>query len=122
VKLSNVIKSHFIAARGAIARNKAACAAADQKFLAVFGLVVASALAMAPDVAMAAPWDGAANQILAALTGGLSRTIAIIAVIVVGLMAMFGKLSFDACLKVVAGVILVFGSAAVVDYFIAAAS
>jgi type IV secretory pathway VirB2 component (pilin) len=38
------------------------------------------AFALIPEIAMAAPWDSTATQILAIFTGGLTRTIAIITV------------------------------------------
>ena len=120
--IRSAVRPSFANARSAIAANKAACRQADARFLTVAALVMASAFALAPGVAMAAPWDGAANQILAALTGGLSRTIAIIAVIVCGVMALFGKLSWDWAIKIVVGIVLIFGSAAIVDYFIASAA
>ncbi len=81
-----------------------------------------SALALTPEIAIAAPWDSTATQILAIFTGGLTRTIAIITVIACGIAAMAGKLSWDWAIKIIVGIVLIFGSASIVDYIIAAAS
>ena len=80
-------------------------------------------LAMLPALAFAtAPWDSVADNVLAIFTGGLTRTIAIIAVIALGIAAMAGKLSWDWVIKIVIGIVFIFGGAAIVDYIIAAAS
>lgn len=86
-----------------------------------------SAISMAyllslPEVAFAAPWDTAAQQVLSIFTGGLTRTIAIIAVIALGLAAMAGKLSWRWAINIILGIVLIFGSAAFVDYIIAASA
>lgn len=86
-----------------------------------------SAISMAcllclPEVALAAPWDTAATQVLSIFTGGLTRTIAIIAVIALGLAAMAGKLSWRWAINIILGIVLIFGSAAFVDYIIAASA
>ncbi|MDR2031361.1 MAG: TrbC/VirB2 family protein [Azoarcus sp.] len=84
-------------------------------------LVILAFLAFLPEVAAAAPWDGAANQVLEIFTGGLTRTLAIIAVIACGIAAIAGKLSWDWAIKIIVGIVLIFGSTAVVDYIISAA-
>lgn len=81
-----------------------------------------SALALMPGAAMAAPWDSVATSVLEIFTGGLTRTIAIIAVIAMGIAAMAGKLSWDWAIKITVGIVLIFGSTAIVDYIIGAAS
>jgi type IV secretion system protein VirB2 len=73
-----------------------------------------------PGLALAAPWDSAAQQVLSIFTGGLTRTIAIIAVIALGLAAMAGKLSWRWAINIILGIVLIFGSAAFVDYIIVA--
>lgn len=78
--------------------------------------------AVAPDLALAGPWDTGAAQILAIFTGGLTRTLAIIAVIACGIAAMMDKLSWDWAVKIIIGIVLIFGSAAIVDYVIAASA
>ena len=75
-----------------------------------------------PELALAAPWDSAATKVLEIFTGGLSRTIAIIAVIACGIAAVAGRLSWDWAVKVIVGIVLIFGAASIVDYIIAAAS
>ncbi|MGY4831810.1 TrbC/VirB2 family protein (plasmid) [Sphaerotilaceae bacterium SBD11-9] len=118
MKVSKIIQQ----ARGFIARNKAAHAGDDQRATRLALLTVMFGVVLMPSLAHAAPWDGAAAQVLALLTGGLTRTIAIVACIAAGIAAFFGKLSWDWVIKIVIGIVLVFGSAAIVDYFIAASS
>jgi type IV secretion system protein VirB2 len=79
-------------------------------------------LAVVPDLALAGPWDSVAQNVLDIFTGGLTRTIAIIAVIVCGLMAFFGKMQWSWAINIIIGIVLVFGSTTVVDYIITAAS
>lgn len=88
------------------------------KFLLLMAL---SIVATAPELALAAPWDSTATQVLAIFTGGLTRTLAIIGVIACGVAALAGKLSWDWAIKIIVGITLIFGSAAIVDYVIAAA-
>lgn len=83
-------------------------------FLAVFLLI-------APEMAMAEPWDDVAQSILDIFTGGLARTLAIIAIIACGVMAMVGKLSWQWVIYIVLGLCLIFGAAAIADFFIGAA-
>ena len=82
----------------------------------------ASAALLLPETAWAAPWDSTATKILDIFTGGLTRTFAIIAVIASGIAAIAGKLSWDWTIKIVVGIVLIFGSASIVDYVIAGAS
>lgn len=78
-------------------------------------------LMAAPEIALASPWDSTATKVLEIFTGGLTRTIAIISVIACGIAALAGKLSYDWAIKIVVGIVLIFGSAAIVDYAISAA-
>lgn len=75
-----------------------------------------------PEIAMAAPWDSAARQVLMIFQGGLMRSLAIIAVISCGIAAMAGKLSWDWAIKIIVGLVLMFGATAIVDYLIAGSS
>lgn len=84
-------------------------------------LLTMGIIALAPEMALAAPWDSTATQVLAIFTGGLTRTLAIIGVIACGVAALAGKLSWDWAIKIIVGITLIFGSAAIVDYVIAAA-
>ena len=88
----------------------------------LFFVLCVSAVALLPETALAAPWDSTATKILDIFTGGLTRTFAIIAVIASGIAAIAGKLSWDWTIKIVVGIVLIFGSASIVDYVIAGAS
>jgi len=86
-----------------------------------FAMAMFCALAIfTPQFAMANPWDNAADWVLSVLNGGLTRTIAIICVIACGIAAWAGKLSIDWAVKIVVGLVFVFGSAAIVDAIITA--
>lgn len=94
----------------------------DRRFIKALSIAALAAGAITlPELAQAAPWDGVATAVLSLLTGGLTRTIAIVCVIAAGIAALAGKLSWDWVTKIVIGVTLIFGSAAIVDYFVAAA-
>ena len=74
-----------------------------------------------PEFAFAEPWDNAAQKVVDIFTGGLARLLAIIAIIACGIMALFGRLSWDWAIKIIVGIVLIFGSATIIDYLIAAA-
>ena len=114
-------KSAFKNALVSIAANKAAMKDQDKKFAASMLFLAALVFALMPSAAMAAPWDGAAQAVLDIFTGGLTRTLAIIAVIACGIAAIAGKLSWDWAIKIIVGIVLIFGAAAIVDFMIAAA-
>ena len=77
--------------------------------------------ALLPSLAYAAtPWDNMLNTILGALNGTTLRLIAILVIIVMGVSFYFGKLSGRTAGGFILGTILVFGSAAIADFFIAA--
>ncbi len=108
--------------RSAIAENHTAMKAQNRRALAFMAFLSILAVSVAPEAAMAAPWDTAATSILGIFTSGLTRTIAIIAMIALGIAALAGKLSWDWAIKIIIGIVLIFGSAAIVDYIIAASS
>lgn len=108
--------------RNAIAVNHAAKSKENRRAVAVMAVLGLMAVSIAPDVAMAAPWDSAASSILSIFTSGLTRTIAIIAMIALGIAALAGKLSWDWAIKIIIGIVLIFGSTAIVDYIISASS
>ena len=114
------------AAHATLAANKACRIGGDRRSKRALGCLTLCAVALVPGVAMAAgasgPWDTMGNQVLAIFTGGLTRTIAIISVIACGIAALAGKLSWDWAIKIIVGIVLIFGGAALVDYLIAAAS
>lgn len=95
---------------------------ANRRFLGFMAALSVGIFALLPEMAMAAPWDSAATNVLAIFTGGLTRTLAIIAVIACGIAAIAGKLSWDWAIKIIVGIVLIFGAAAIVDYIIAASS
>jgi type IV secretion system protein VirB2 len=94
---------------------------ANQRTLRLIVLLTFGIVALSPQLAAATPWDSTGTQILAIFTGGLTRTIAIIAVIAAGIAGIAGKLSWDWVIKIIIGITLIFGSAAIVDYIVAAA-
>jgi type IV secretion system protein VirB2 len=59
--------------------------------------------------------DSVATKILSFVTGTFGKTVATIAVVVLGMMAMFGKLAWDHAIKVIFGIAIVFGAASVID-------
>ncbi len=113
---------HYANIKNAITRNKAAKVNLDKKATNVMMMLALGLIALMPEMAMAAPWDSAATQVLAIFTGGLTRTMAIIAVIACGIAAIAGKLSWDWAIKIIIGIVLIFGAAAIVDYVIASSS
>jgi type IV secretory pathway VirB2 component (pilin) len=116
------LKSFVTQARAAVAINKQNRKAADARALSLFIMGAMVAAVMVPGIAAAGPWDGVGQSVLAIFTGGLARTIAIISVIACGVAAMFGKLSWDWAIKIVIGIVLIFGATAIVDYFISASA
>jgi type IV secretion system protein VirB2 len=113
-------------ARAAIAADKARKGDVDRRAARSLVLMAVCVAAVAPGIALAAggsgPWDTMGAQVLAIFTGGLTRTIAIISVIACGIAALAGKLSWDWAIKIILGIVLIFGGASIVDYLIAAAS
>lgn len=94
---------------------------ANKQALTFIVTFVVFAVILMPGLAMAEPWDNVATKVLNILNGGLTRTIAIIAVVACGIAAIAGKLSWDWVVKIVLGIVLIFGSAAIVDALISAA-
>lgn len=114
------LKSMYQKARSAVVARCQPNTADSKRRQRLMLFAFISAFVLMPEVAMAAPWDSTATQVLAIFTGGLTRTIAIIAVIACGLAALAGKLAWDTVIKVVIGIVLIFGATAIVDYFVAA--
>ena len=75
-----------------------------------------------PSVAFANPIADGVDWLLELLTNGIARSLAIIAIVVVGYMAWAGRLTGEAAVKFIGGIVLVFGGAAIVDLIIAAVS
>lgn len=79
---------------------------------------VASLATLEPGIAMATSnLTNVAQNVLTFITGPFGRTVATIAVVVLGLMAMFGKLAWDNAIKVILGIALVFGAGSIIDSF-----
>ena len=78
--------------------------------------VLDPAIAVAADATATTSLEAAATNILAGLTGTLGKTVATLAVIALGFMAMFGKLAWDTAIKVIVGITLVFGAATVIKW------
>ena len=114
------------ATRDAIAADKARKGDVDRRAARSLVAMAVCVAAVVPGIALAGggsgPWDTMGAQVLAIFTGGLTRTIAIISVIACGIAAVAGKLSWDWAIKIIVGIVLIFGGAALVDYLIAAAS
>jgi type IV secretory pathway VirB2 component (pilin) len=79
-------------------------------------------IALEPTIAAATTGTGgatdnltnAANSILGLMTGTLGKAVATIAVVVMGMMAMFGKLEWERAFKVILGIAIVFGAASII--------
>ncbi len=56
------------------------------------------------------------TNILSTLTGTFGKAIATIAIMVMGIMAMFGKLAWDTAIKVIVGIAVTFGAASIVEW------
>ena len=92
----------------------------NKRTLIAIGVMLLAAFAvLVPEVAMAEPWDSAAQKVLDIFTGGFARLLAIIAVVALGLAALAGKLSWDWAIKIIIGIVLIFGAATFVDWIIA---
>lgn len=71
-----------------------------------------------PELAHAeVPWVSGPQKIINAVNSGLGRSIAIIAVMALGFAALAKKMSWGWALSVIAGIVLIFGAAAAVDFF-----
>jgi type IV secretory pathway VirB2 component (pilin) len=122
MNISTTLGNFVNKGRAAIAADKARKVDVDRRAARTMVVLALVAAAVLPELAIAGPWDTMGTQVLAIFTGGLTRTIAIITVIACGIAAMAGKLSWDWAIKIIVGIVLIFGAAAIVDYLIAAAS
>jgi len=77
-------------------------------------------VAVFPEMAMAAPWDGPLQNIIDLMTGTTARLAAILAIIVLGFTAMTGRMSWGLGGMIILGIVLIFGSAWIADNFIGA--
>lgn len=95
---------------------------AGRRNVATLAMIAFCAFAVLPEMASAAPWDSMGTQVIAIFTGGLARSIAILAVIGCGVGAAIGRLQWSWAISIIVGIVLIFGATSIVDYFIAAAS
>lgn len=79
-------------------------------------------LALLPEIAMANPIEEGVDWVLDLLTNGIARSVAIIGIAILGYLAWAGRITGEACGKYIAGIVLVFGGATIVDLVIAAVS
>jgi len=93
---------------------------AMQRFLLLSLSICACFMAITPDMALAAtatPWESVATSIFDSLTGPMSKIVATLGIVVLGFMAMAGKLEWDTAIKVVIGVVLIYGASKIVTLF-----
>ncbi len=79
--------------------------------------VMALLILAIPEAAMANPWDSMLNTIIGVLNGGTARLLAILVIIGAGFAAWRGKLDFTYVGGVLGGIVLIFGAAAIADFF-----
>lgn len=79
-------------------------------------------IALLPEIAMANPIEEGVDWVLDLLTNGIARSVAIIGIVILGYLAWMGRITGESCGKYIAGIVLVFGGATIVDLIIAAVS
>jgi type IV secretion system protein VirB2 len=72
------------------------------------------AAALVPDMALADPITTALCVVVTTITGGIGGAIATLAVIIIGIGALMGKVSWGMAIIVVLGIAIVFGAAELV--------
>ena len=87
-----------------------------------FILLLAAFAVLSPEWALAAPWDSVGQTILMDLTGPFAKTIAALAVVACGIAAIAGRMPFDWAIKIVLGIVLIFGSTSFVTWISSAIS
>ena len=75
-----------------------------------------SGLALTPEIASATVLDNFGNALVGILNNTFLRSIAIVAVIGAGLMALSGRIQWMTFITVMLAVVIVFDSAGIVDY------
>ena len=85
-------------------------------------LLLGLALALVPSLAFAGPIEDGVNWLLDLVTNGIARSLAIIGIVILGYMAWAGKLTWEKAGGWIAGIVLVFGGAAITDLVISAVS
>jgi type IV secretion system protein VirB2 len=85
----------------------------------IAALALLCGLALAPELASANVLDNFGNAILGILNNVFLRAVAIVAVIGSGLMALSGRIQWMTFISVMIAVVIIFGSAGIVDYIVA---
>ncbi len=79
-------------------------------------------LLLIPEIAHANPITEGVDWVMDLLTNGIARSAAIIGIAILGYLAWFGRITGETCGKYIAGIVLVFGGATIVDLIISAVS
>ncbi|MBE8168864.1 MAG: TrbC/VirB2 family protein [Shewanella sp.] len=79
-------------------------------------------LFLVPELAFANPITEGVDWVMDLLTNGIARSAAIIGIAILGYLAWFGRITGETCGKYIAGIVLVFGGATIVDLIISAVS
>ncbi len=79
-------------------------------------------LFLVPEIAHANPITEGVDWVMDLLTNGIARSAAIIGIAIMGYLAWFGRITGETCGKYIAGIVLVFGGATIVDLIISAVS
>lgn len=96
---------------------------ASKQKKAFFILALATLFVIASfNLAFAGPVEDGVDWVLNLLTNGIARSVAIIGIVILGYMAWAGRITGEACVKYILGIVLVFGSATIVDLIISAVS
>jgi type IV secretory pathway VirB2 component (pilin) len=88
----------------------------------LFISILMVAASIIPETSLAAPWDSVGQQILTDLTGPFAKTMAALSVVACGIAAMAGRMPFDWAIKIVLGIVLIFGSTSFVTWISSAIS
>jgi len=83
-----------------------------------FYALLMGVLVISPELALAAPWDGPIQTLTGLLTGTTARLAAILAIVILGFMAMTGRMSWSFGASIIGGIVLIFGGAWIVDAMI----
>lgn len=79
-------------------------------------------LALLPEIAMANPIEEGVDWVLDLITNGIARSVAIIAIAILGYLAWAGRITAGHAGQFIGGIVLVFGGATIVDLIIGAVS
>lgn len=71
------------------------------------------------DVTNATNFETMIQAVIGFLTGTIAKSVAVLAVVFLGFMAMMGKLAWDVAGKVILGIILIFSATQIVQLFVA---